>query len=88
MTETAEYIAAIEQDFRPAARCSNKKCLAVFGYEIEKGAYLRIGILKVDKLSGLCTLCGEPINWWSSTRHLDKIVDKKKKRSHNRSTSV
>ena len=82
MTETAaEYIAAIEQDFRPAARCSNKKCLAVFGYEIEKGAYLRIGILKVDKLSGLCALCGEPIWWTSSERHLRKIVKDKKRRT-------
>jgi len=87
MTDTAEYIAAIEQDFRPAI-CPN--CGIVFGHEVEGGKYLKLGSLKITKLEATCDmpLCGEPIWWTSSERHLRKIVDKKKKRSHNRSTSV
>ena len=81
MTETAaQYIAGIEEDFKPAV-CPG--CGITFGHEIEGGKFLSVGSLRLDKLSGFCSmpLCGEPIWWTSSERHLNKIVTRKKGRS-------
>ena len=79
MTETAEYIAAIEEDFRPY-HCES--CGIVIGHLVDGGKYLKLGSLKITKLSAECDmpLCGEPIWWTSSERHLRKIVKDKKRR--------
>lgn len=80
MTETTtEYITKLELGFKPA-KCPS--CGIVFGHEVQGGKYLKLGSLKITKLSAECDmpLCGEPIWWTSSERHLKKITTRKKER--------
>jgi hypothetical protein len=52
------------------------QCQTKYGYEIEEGAYLRVGDLKVESLRALCP-CGYRLWWFSGDRHLRKIINRK-----------
>ena len=104
MTETAaQYIAAERIEEKKFARCPNCNSVfgreiedgkyLLIGMSAKYAgseAFMTSGGLRVQKLMAVCTVrgCGEPIMWASSDRHLRRIIDKKKKRSHNRTTSV
>jgi len=86
MTETAaQYIAGIEVERRDNY-C--RRCDVYHGTEINDGALLENGNMQIQKVIYICKRCGEELSWASSDRHLRRIIDKKKKRSHNRTTSV
>ena len=50
------------------------KCLTVYGYEIQGGAYLRVGNLRIQSTRSECNDCGYTIWWYSSDRHMRKIT--------------
>jgi len=54
--------------------CRCPKCKAVFGYEVEGGAYLRVGRLKIRTMRSECGDCGYPIWWYSSDRLIKRIA--------------
>ena len=61
MTETTkEYIARLEEKFRPV-RCPN--CWITYGHV--DGEYLKLGSLKIKKVEAICDmpLCGGEIRW-------------------------
>ena len=91
MTETAAQSTNIDLEWKNAAYCP--KCKINYGTEFEgyllpilarsvdDNGVLVISWLKIDKISGECMKCGEPIWWTSSERYLNKIVKEKKRRS-------
>jgi ribosomal protein S27AE len=54
------------------------QCSMVFGEEIDGGAYLKIGKLKVQSMRSECGDCGYTIWWYASDRHMRKITEKRK----------
>lgn len=50
------------------------RCNAIYGFEVEDGAFLRVGKLKVKSIHAECGECGNPIWWCSSDRHIKRII--------------
>jgi hypothetical protein len=77
MEQTAEYQAGDRVNHR-AAQCP--KCGITFGFEIEGGAFLRVGSLRIQKLMAECATprCGEQLYWTSADRHMRKILKGRK----------
>ena len=56
--------------------CSCSQCGREYGFEVKGGKYLQVGKVRVISMHAECGECGEPIWWYSSDRHIQKISER------------